>query len=127
MGVNNPYMAGSGAWSHTHTHFVTVVQDCKKILTYKWASLQGEGGPTREDLLWYSSISLRAMSIHTVLNTSVTVNLLWLHPFVLNFRLKTYPNLTACSSAPEARICILLVSFEWKHSEVCGNVECRRI
>ena len=41
---------------------------------------------------------------------------------LLNFRLKTYPNLTDCSSGPGAKICIFLVSFERKHSEVCGNV-----
>ena len=35
----------------------------------------------------------------------------------------TYPNLTACSSSPEARICIFLVPFERKHFEVCGNVK----
>ena len=44
-------------------------------------------------------------------------------PPLLNFCLKTYPNLTACGSGPEARICILLVSFERKHFEVCGNVK----
>jgi hypothetical protein len=35
----------------------------------------------------------------------------------------TYPNLTACNSGPEARISILLVPFESKHVEVCGNVK----
>jgi hypothetical protein len=38
----------------------------------------------------------------------------------------TYPNLTVCSSGPEARICIFLVPFQRKHFEVCGK-ECRRI
>jgi hypothetical protein len=35
----------------------------------------------------------------------------------------TYPNLTACISCPEARICILLVPFKRKQFEVCGNVK----
>jgi hypothetical protein len=35
----------------------------------------------------------------------------------------TYPNLTACSSGPEARICIFLVPFERKDLEVGGNVK----
>ena len=33
-----------------------------------------------------------------------------------------YPNLTACSSGPEARICIQVIAFERKPFEVCGNV-----
>uniref|UniRef100_A0A8C8EHM6 2-oxoglutarate dehydrogenase complex component E1 n=1 Tax=Oncorhynchus tshawytscha TaxID=74940 RepID=A0A8C8EHM6_ONCTS len=43
-------------------------------------------------------------------------------PTLCNFRLKTYPNLTACSSGTEPVICIFLVPFERKHSEVCVNV-----
>jgi hypothetical protein len=35
----------------------------------------------------------------------------------------TYPNLTACSSGPEARICIFLIPFGRKHFEVYGNVK----
>jgi hypothetical protein len=35
----------------------------------------------------------------------------------------TYPNLTACNSGPEGRICIILVPFERKHFEGCGNVK----
>jgi hypothetical protein len=35
----------------------------------------------------------------------------------------TYPTLAACSSGPEARICIFLVPFERKHFEGCGNVK----
>jgi hypothetical protein len=35
----------------------------------------------------------------------------------------TYPNLTAGSSGPEARVCIFLITFEKKHFEVCGNVK----
>ena len=35
----------------------------------------------------------------------------------------TYPNLTACSSGPEARVCIFLMPFERKKIEVCGNVK----
>uniref|UniRef100_A0A8K9VD65 Transient receptor potential cation channel, subfamily M, member 1b n=1 Tax=Oncorhynchus mykiss TaxID=8022 RepID=A0A8K9VD65_ONCMY len=35
----------------------------------------------------------------------------------------TYPNRTACSSGPEARICIFLIPFERKHFEVCGNAQ----
>ena len=31
----------------------------------------------------------------------------------------TYPNLTACSLGPEARVCIFLVPFERKHIGVC--------
>jgi hypothetical protein len=34
-----------------------------------------------------------------------------------------YPNLTALSSGPEARICIYLMPFENKHFDVCGNVK----
>ena len=40
----------------------------------------------------------------------------------------TYPNLTACSSGPEARICIFLVPFERKHLKFvkmwreCGKI-----
>jgi hypothetical protein len=33
----------------------------------------------------------------------------------------TYPNLTACSSVPEARICIFLVPFVRKHFDVYGH------
>jgi hypothetical protein len=32
-------------------------------------------------------------------------------------------NLTACSSGPEARICIFFIPFENKHFEVFGNVK----
>jgi hypothetical protein len=39
----------------------------------------------------------------------------------------TYPNLTACGSGPEARICTLLILFERKHFEVCGNVKLRYV
>ena len=53
---------------------------------------------------------------------STGLNFSGVPPLLLNFHLKTYPNLTACSSGPEARICIFLVSFERKHSEFCGNV-----
>jgi hypothetical protein len=35
----------------------------------------------------------------------------------------TYPDLTACSSGIEARICILLIPFERKQFEVCVNVK----
>ena len=35
----------------------------------------------------------------------------------------TNPNLTSCSSGPEARICIFLVPFEREHFDVCGNVK----
>jgi hypothetical protein len=45
-------------------------------------------------------------------------------PIFLQFSPKmTYPNLTACSSGPEAKICIFLVPFERKPFEVCGNVK----
>jgi hypothetical protein len=35
----------------------------------------------------------------------------------------TYLNQTACSSGPEAKICMFLVPFERKHFEVYGNVK----
>jgi hypothetical protein len=41
-------------------------------------------------------------------------------PFSVPF---SYPNLTARSSGPEARVCIFLITFERKHFEVCGNVK----
>ena len=40
-------------------------------------------------------------------------------PTFFNLRLKTYPNLTACSSGTEPRICIFLVPFERKHRSLC--------
>jgi hypothetical protein len=36
---------------------------------------------------------------------------------------RTYPNLTACCSGPEARICIFLIPFQIEHFEVGGNVK----
>jgi hypothetical protein len=44
-------------------------------------------------------------------------------PLLYIFARMTYPNLTACSSGPEARIYIFLEPFERKHFEVCGNVK----
>ena len=46
------------------------------------------------------------------------LNLIRIGPFLKKLPKMTYPNLTACSSGPEAWICISLIPFERKHFEV---------
>ena len=111
----NIYGAGTRKVCSTQPHPTRIWSQMSTVCWWSGASVTNQGGPT--------AAPRSSAQILPDLGPDSQNHIKDPPPLKNVLPKMTYPNLTACISGPEARICILLVPFERKQLDVCGNVK----